>query len=509
MAAPKPKRGTVFVPVGPIPRFRVLSDIDRRAERDAQVLLSAVMKQIRSTVADAPEDPADEALALAGLQVRPGEILEASTRTEPLSKSPGAFDPADRTLSLEEARGLSLIAHELRKRHGAPVLPGGLVDGDTVPASPGLGGDQEARREAVARILAALPFRSGRLVPEAAEAVALKAQAPEPLAEPITIVDEVHFATPLRAVTLRRILLGEEAPVVKAIRHPLPGQRVYTVTEGGEHLLASRLLLMPAIDAEVVEPRRVGKAKPSLEPATSIRSALRMALPVSMRYAYTIPPALEPVAELARLHSIRAFRDAYQGRPGEEEIHVRRRADILNASRDRVWMAIFRAARMAGLETEGARRRANASQEFRRANSTWRAAERRAARAEEQGHALRERFRLAKALARNIARELSLPTRSRLIDDPMQLWFHARRGPDVFTEDELVDAVPEEVRATVEASRELPRQVSEARFPNMRNEGAPVLLLDLGPELPQDEPPPSEREGPVLMVGREPITLDP
>lgn len=516
---PRPKPGSVFVPIGPVPRFRVLSDIDRRAERESQFLLDAALRQIKRVVRDAPEDPADDLIAAAAAVASgaPGAVeeFERSLRRLALSKSAGVFDPRERGLTREEAAGLQLIAHELRRRHGAPTRPAGLIDGDTVPPSPA--GDRRAdAAEAASRILGLLPFRSGRLVPDRNGAVRMRGERPEPLPDPhpIPMAVGAFLDEDVRSSDLRAVLRGDLDQVVRAVRHPT--EEAFTVFEGAATWVAAELLGLPALEVELYEPAREGveRAAAPAEPPHDLHSDLRAAKAAAARFAYAVPPVLEPVAELARDLPMRTFLDAYAGRPGTEEIVARRRADLLNTSRDRSWMAIYKAARMSGLGQEESAGRATRSPEFRRANSTWRGAQRAAVRVEEAGDALRERFRLAKAGSLNLRRELGLSAEDPVVSDPAQLWFHARRGPDAFTEEELMDRVDPEQSDFRRESAGLPHNVSAPRFTNLgTDDGAPRLLLrpppprpDLGRDVPEEEA--AVPAGPTLVVDDARIPFD-
>lgn len=492
MAIRQPKRGTVLVSTKQIPRFRILTDLGRRTERFTAGFMREAQRQMRTLIHSAPEGPEEATLVLAGALARSagksGARIHALVDQEPLGKSAGVYDLEDRDLTLEEARGLTLIAHTLRKVHGAPTGPGGLVD----------------REDTLDFILGTIPFRMGRLVPDRAGARRVpEGTEPQPSEQVVSLVEDFHLDQNADSKRLRAVFQGELDQDVVLLRHPVAEglEPAFTVVSGVETFLASLWLGIPALDATVLEPEQTETAEPPKQVAQDMAELTR-ALKVQLSpFQYRVPPAMEPLAEMARRLERTEFVDAAEGRPGREEIERRQAADLVNATRERVWITLYQASRLAELTEETAKQRADGSPEVKRLRSTWRPLERKAVRLEEAGHALREEVRKAKAVAGALAYELALTLSVPRVRDAGSLWYEARVGqPEI--EDELLSEVPGPAPADpVEAPS---RSQSTPRHPNLYSADAPPWAFF---ERFKDdsarvtvEPPEERGEDPILTV---------
>lgn len=490
--ADQPRRGSVFVKVGPIPRFRVLSDIDAKAEREAAALLKATQKQIKRLIESAPPDPADDLLAqqaLADVHV-PGQLL----------KSAGVW-PVDAELTRDEKRGLAEIAHVLRTRHGAPTHPRLLIDGDTVPASPEDG--DEGKERALKAILAALPFLGGFLRTDRSSARRLKRRTGDGEPRILALSEDIQLDQDIRSTTLRRVFTGEVTEIVKVVRTVTEGTEnvTFTIFEGAATWLAARLVDLPALDVQLFE-GKTEPATPPQRPPISIEEAIRTVGHLSKRFAYHVPPALEPLAELARHTSMREFDDMVGGRYSAEEKLARRTADVLATVKEQIWQGLYQAARMSGVQDEEASRRASKALETRRATSSWRGAERAAVRLEKIGEAKRGLGRLKRAESLELSKDLGITTFDFRNDEPAQLWLMARRGAANFDDDELVDRPSEEVIIQNREAERLPAMVSSPRFPNEHGGSGPPLFLasDHRPSQEATDTDPEAVEAPLQLL---------
>lgn len=471
-------------------------------------LLRMAIREIRRAVIETPEDPADFVLVKALEGARAAGIPEdqihqlAGVDVDLLEKSPGApglFDPEDQNVTLEERRGLALLAHEIRGRHGAPTSPGGWLNGQP--------------KEVVDGILAMIPFRAGRLVPNRAGArVMARRPAAGPERRPVALVDRFHYSSNFTSGESRKILeaeLGSAVPIPEVVLHPSgPGQEpTYTVISGAVSVFLARWVGLPALEMDVWEPKAAKPADPTMLPSIEDLEGLDKIMASKFAHLqYKVPPALEPVAELARDMERRQFMDDFAGRPSEEEIDARQEADLQNASRTSIWISLFRAAQRSGVKSETARRRADTSLEFRRGTRSWRVLERKAEKLEVQGHDRREAMRVAKAAALNLARELALPLAGPGVRDDFSLWLEARHGR--ISEDELTeleDRVNDPHPQPHERARRLPNHVSERRHPNLiEMDGAPGIFTFHADEVPHEASPGAEAH----QIGEETFVPD-
>lgn len=490
------RRGTVLVPTRPIPRFRILSDLEGRAEKDANRNLRQAIREIQEAVLAAPPDPAEQALVEAAAMARSlgipdqrileliGADLEKMVQGfEVLCRSaeagsPGLFHPNDPEVSLEERRSRAEICYEIRKRSDAPVDPAGWL--------------AEREDEEADRLLSFVPFRMGRLVASRVGARDLPPryrQGREPDRMAVALVDEFHLNVNVKAQLMRSILKGEAlAQVPEVVRHPLADgmDPVYSVITGGETFLLALWAGLPALEMDVWAPEKAVPAQPTMLPAVEDMEELnRLMFEKFAVHQYRVPPALEPVAKLARMLARYRFLTRFAGRPDAEEIEARQAADLANATRTAIWVSLARAARAAGSTAEGARRRAEKSPEWKRATSAWRRLERKAVRLEEEGHRGREEMRVAKAEALNLAEQLDLALSGPGVRDDFTLWLEARHGR--FDSDELDQpAGPGEHPAA--QARRLPNNVSERRHPNLHEyDGAPGVFTLVAGGIPEPE----------------------
>jgi hypothetical protein len=477
---PRNPPGSVLVPLKPVPRFRVLTAIERNLQREASELLRIARQNIRQILENAPLDPVDEVLLARSAGLEDGALLGRP-------RDPG-HDPFKLAKERpEEARGLALATHELRAEHGAPVRAGGILP-----------------EAVVDRVLAQLPFRSGVLRTERARAMVPKPRVRQEFTRGVMpLVDAIHFAQDVRAIRLRRSLTGERTSTPRVIRHEELGRQEWTVLEGAAEVLAALVCKLPALDVEVLEVPAVPAPGPD-EPGTALEGHLRVAVSAAAPWTYRVPPAVEPVAKLARQITQRRFLDASGGRTTDEEAVARGAADAAELNRTRAWVAVYQVARAAGTEEAAATSRADRSPDVRRIASAARGLARLAAKKEAEAHEDRELMRLAKAEAHNLKLEMDLPLWSPEVDDPWGLWHEARRAPEGdLMPDEDIDE-PGEV-ADLEPTPGEPGfgQVLESRR-LWGVDAAPALMMPTCPEQPvepvADPREPADREVPEVPV---------
>ena len=490
--AAKRRRGTVLVSTRPIPRFRILSDLESQAERHMNTNLKQAIREIKDLIVTAPPDPAEMALIEAAAMVRSlgigdqrilelvGADLEAVAEIfEDLRKSaeagsPGLFEPNDQEVDREERRSLALVAHEIRKQAGAPINPSRWLAGR---------GD-----EVVDLLLSFVPFRMGRLVPNRAGARDLPPryrQGRVPDRFPVPMVDEFHLNVNVRSQQMRAILEGTApAQVPEVVRHQLAEgmDPVYSVISGGETFLLALWAGLPALEMDVWQPKKSVPAAPPMLPVVDDMEALnRLMFEKFSPHQYRVPPALEPVARLARLLPRVEFLDRFAGRPSVEEIETRQAADLANATRTTIWVSIARAAQASGVSKVTAQQRAEKSPEWKRATKSWRALEWKAVRLEVEGHAGREAMRVVKAQALGLADQLDLPLSGPGVMDDFTLWLEARHGRLPEMDDLEQPATPSEYPGSM--ARRLPNSVSERRHPNLYEyDGAPSVFTFTPPD---------------------------
>ncbi len=455
---PRPSPGSVLVPLKPIPRFRVLSAIERNLEREASELLELVRQNVMEILKNAPLDPSDEVLLARSAGLQDGA----------LGGKPAAHELRKNLFKLaqeepEAARGLALATHELRAEYGAPLRAGGILPEPVID-----------------RVLAQLPFRSGIFRTERARALVPKMKDAQFTRGVMPLVDVICYAEDVRATRLKRSLTGERTSVPRVIRHE-DGQRPeWTVLSGVAEVVAALVLQLPALDVEILS----GEVEPApipREPGQDLTSALRIAASAAAGWTYQIPPALEPVAQLARQMAQRQFLDAFGARSSEEEATARAAADTAELNRTRAWLAVYQVARAAGGAEEVSRLRADRSPDVRRIMSAARGLARIAARKESEAHDFRERMRLAKAEAHQVSRELDLPLWTDDVYEPWSLWHQARRAPEGdLVPDEDVDEIGEV--AEMEDRGPGPYQVVLESRRLRGTDGAPALMMPIDSE---------------------------
>jgi len=291
------------------------------------------------------------------------EELATSTESGPLLKA----------LTPQEQQVRQAIADfERRLEFGAPLKPAlGEVTANLILLNmPTDGGELRLQRE---------EGKTAKLTGEGREEI-------------VPLVSVVSVPT-IDTLSLRDALMGNRSKQPVAIKHPKI--TTYTIIEGAEEFLASRITSIPAMLMIVHRPRDVQPL-----PLDTDERFERFAIETKARemvrdVVYKLPSLLEPFGDLARRFNEEVFALLFWERLSPEEERVEKVAENKAIRRADAWTKAFVRAREEGSDEAEASRIARDDPRFRRAEDLEEAAIDRKIRVQEKWEERREEFREA------------------------------------------------------------------------------------------------------------------
>ena len=266
-----------------VPRYRILTGIGSQALRGADAIISDTLANVRRVLEASRVDPNDSSLITPEKPADPNAPL----RKTPLITEDERFD-----------KSLAAFTHAQREKHGAPnpltVLPHQLVE----------------------RLLASIPFQSGKLFPNTATALLPEREVKFQLKlMPLTVV--VNYSEPIESIRLREVLRGDRVETPKLIKHP--GFDVFTIVGGSTTWLAASMLGLESLQVQVSRPRKVVSVTPADGPIFPFDDLIELVQNLTRAHTYILPPALERLGAVARSTDRDIFQHIMTDVPHPEE----------------------------------------------------------------------------------------------------------------------------------------------------------------------------------------------
>jgi len=332
------------------------------------------------------------------------ENLQRSTKTGALRKN---VDPFKR--QLEQA----ISDFERRLEFGAPLKP--------------------ALGETTANLLLLnMPIEGGELKLQSGEARTAKLNG-EGREEIVPLLAVVGVPT-IDTLKLRDALTGKRSTQPVVIKHPKT--TAFTIIEGAEEFLASRITSIPAMLMIVHRPRDAQALPVNTDVQVDRVPIETKAREVVRDVVYKLPSLLEPFGELARRFTEEDFTLLFWERLTPEEERVEQVAENKAQRRAQVWTKLFADAREAGKDNEEASRIARNDPRFRRAEDLEEAAIDRKIKVQEKWEERREEFREAARESIKLAEEDGIGEQFSIEDlSPHLIFREANKGQQVEEED--------------------------------------------------------------------------
>lgn len=240
---------------------------------------------------------------------------------------------------------------------------------------------------------------------------------------PLTAIAAIHHVDNLK---LRDALTGVSRRIPTALRHP--GTDAYTVTDGGEEVLAARAAFVPAMLMTTYFPEDAQPPPPDSDLSHQLQEIEDILRRATVDVAYQLPSMLEPLAEVARAYDL----DTFLGMAlpvAEEEAAARARSLAKERDRATRWIDLYNAAVNGGQESEVAAARVRKDARWVRIEEIAEIARELRVKVEEKWESRREEFRRAFELSQDLAKEdgIQLPENLNF----GKFWAHARRGESV------------------------------------------------------------------------------
>jgi len=220
--------------------------------------------------------------------------------------------------------------------------------------------------------------------------------------EIVPLVSVVSVPT-IDTLKLRDALTGNRSTQPVAIKHPRI--TTYTIIDGAEEFLASRITSIPAMLMIVHRPRDVQPLALDTDERFERVAIETKAREIVRDVVYKLPSLLEPFGELARRFPEDDFTLLFWERLTPEEERVEAVAENKAIRRADAWTKAFTAAREEGKDEAEASRIARNNPRFRRAEDLEEAAIDRKIRIQEKWETRREEFREAARESIKLAKE--------------------------------------------------------------------------------------------------------